>query len=154
MALLAVFQDTSLGIEALKKNFFKIKEQINVESVSSVYKKYLKNKNDDLNSQVFYVLKTSSDQDLDQFVVLINQLFKNENKTKLILLSFEQIIIMRADMTLPNPMLFQDPGILRCSAEVMGSFQHPILGQKLDKLMEAIPEFDKIEFFCQGGSLL
>jgi 7,8-dihydro-6-hydroxymethylpterin-pyrophosphokinase len=70
------------------------------------------------------------------------------------LLVFNKDVIMLPNQTLPHPLMVSDTVLLRCASEVWGDYEHPILAQTLNEIVDSNRFFDKVEFYSQGSLLL
>ncbi len=156
--LLGYGQDTVLGTQAIRKALEEIRKDFPIERMSSVYKRYFFERNEDLNSELIFVFKTVTDLDPERLVeklqFLMNLGGTSGTKAELVLLSYDQLVMLTPRIPLPHPRLAQDPAILRCASEVWGDFNHPVLDQTLNEVVKSMHSFEHIEFFSRGETFL
>jgi 7,8-dihydro-6-hydroxymethylpterin-pyrophosphokinase len=156
--LLGYGQDTLLGTEAIRQSLSSLIKDFSIEKVSSIYKRYFSARNEDLNSELIFVFKAVTHlepEGLLEKLIAFNKLNgTNSAKMELLLLSYDQLVMLNPKIPLPHPRLVQDPAILRCASEVWGDFNHPILDKTLNEVVKSVYSFEHIEFFSRGDSLL
>lgn len=146
--LVSIEQETVKGIESLKEIFLKIRLNFDVVKISSIYKRYLNQRQEDLNSTIFLVIHLQTEKTKFEVRDILNSISR-----KITFLSFDQIVHMSPELTLPDPCLVKDSGILRCATEAYGSFHHPIVNETLNETLSSKKNFDLIEFYGQGSLL-
>lgn len=160
VALIYLSADLMAGIGFLRKLAMDLVDQVRIESASSVYKRYLTPRREDLNSELCVVLKVStllSHLELGNYLDS-QQVERGQNGSpatvRAILLSFSNQVLLTPKRPLPHPQLHSDPLTMRCAAEIYGSYEHPVLGQTLNELVKSSETPESIEFYSQGRSLL
>jgi 7,8-dihydro-6-hydroxymethylpterin-pyrophosphokinase len=124
-----------------------------VNAVSSVYKRYLGKNRVDLNATIEVVLRYSTDCAVDELLWHFRQQTQ-EKKAKLNLLSYDDLVVLSPQLTLPHPSLHTDFLIIRCASEAWPHYEHPIMQKTLSEIAAtALPAVDA-EFFLQGKSLV
>lgn len=157
MMLISITTDLMAGVTRLEKIIAELKQMGEIAAVSSIYKKYLNQRSEDLNSELVMVLKLEAEKEFEvvfQFLRRIEKQYQSgSSTTALILLSFDQSIRLFPGQNLPSPLLHMDPLTLRCASEAWGSYEHPVLGQTLNELVRSQKPLAHVEFFAQGRSL-
>jgi hypothetical protein len=64
------------------------------------------------------------------------------------------MILMSPRLTLPYPLLHQDPLIIRCAAEAWGQYEHPIYLKSLSEMARSAQNAKTAEFHMQGKNLI
>lgn len=124
-----------------------------VTAVSSVYKRYLGKNRVDLNANIEAVVRLGTDCAVDELLWHFKQFLK-EKKASLKLLSYDDLVVLSPQLTLPHPTLHTDFLIVRCASEAWTQFEHPIIQKTLSEIASlALPAVDA-EFFLQGKSLV
>jgi hypothetical protein len=136
------------GFQKLKDAYFSFEKKFRLLSTSSVYKKYLSPQKVDLNSSIFFV--TLAETNFDE---LKTHQIISETSDKIRFLAYDSLVLMSPTLTLPDPALYKDIGILRCSAEIYGNYRHPILNKSLNEILSTVKSFEYIEFYSQGNEL-
>lgn len=157
MTLILVSIDLVAGQSKLKEiaNSFQAIGQV-VET-SSVYKKYLNARSEDLNSELIFVLKVETEKDVSEiFKFLENEQsrFATEDRGAFVLLTYDHLLRLFPGQNLPHPLLHSDKLTLRCAAEAWGAYEHPVLGQTLNELVRSSDPLAHVEFFAQGRNLI
>lgn len=124
-----------------------------VNMISSVYKRYLGNNRVDLNANIEAVVRFSTDCAVDELLWHFRQ-FTNEKRAMLSLLTYDDLVVLSPQLTLPHPNLHRDFLIIRCASESWPNYEHPIMQKTLSEIAAtALPGVDA-EFFQQGKSLV
>jgi 7,8-dihydro-6-hydroxymethylpterin-pyrophosphokinase len=157
-ALIYISVEFTSGLERLRHVFQELRESGETIGVSSVYKRFLTSRHEDLNSEICLVVKfetTFNEAELDQALQKINgELLQAPRKHgHCLLLSYDQTVQLLPLLTLPHPQLRNDGLTLRCAAEVWGGYGHPVLGQSLNELVKLSEPMQTTEFFAQGKGL-
>jgi len=122
-------------------------------AISSVYKRYLGKNRVDLNANIETVVRFATDFAVDELLWHFKQITKDQ-KVNLNLLSYDSLVVLSPQLTLPHPSLHTDFLIVRCAAEAWSQFEHPIIQKTLSEIASvALPAVDA-EFFLQGKSLV
>lgn len=72
---------------------------------------------------------------------------------RIYLLTFGQTVIITPKLTLPHPVMIEQPGWLYCSWEVWKGYRHPVLELSLERLLAQHP-VTNVEFVGQGKMVL
>lgn len=158
-ALIYLSVEFSGGLEKLRQVLRRLRESGETLAMSSVYKRFLTDRSEDLNSEVCLVVKfetTLVEDELDQLLqkLTLENLNEPRKHGRALLLSYDQIMRMAPSLPLPHPQLRNDGLTLRCAAEVWGGYEHPVLGQSLNELVKSLSEpMNTTEFFAQGKGL-
>jgi 7,8-dihydro-6-hydroxymethylpterin-pyrophosphokinase len=124
-----------------------------INMISSVYKRYLGRNRVDLNANIEVVLRFSTDCAVDELLWRFRQ-YTKEKKSSLSLLSYDDLVVLSPQLTLPHPSLHTDFLIVRCASEAWPHYEHPIMQKTLSEIASsALPAVDA-EFFLQGKSLV
>jgi 7,8-dihydro-6-hydroxymethylpterin-pyrophosphokinase len=158
LALIYFSVEFSGGLEKLRQTIQGLRENGETLGVSSIYKRFLTSRSEDLNSEICLVVKLEtplSETELDQFLhKLVEEHLREPRKQgRALLLSYDQTMRLAPSLPLPNPQLRNDGLTLRCAAEVWGGYEHPVLGQSLNELVKSSEPMATAEFFAQGISL-
>lgn len=124
-----------------------------ITSVSSVYKRYLGNNRVDLNANIEAVVRLATDCEVDELLWHFRQ-FIQDKKAALNLLSYDNLVVLSPQLTLPHPSLHTDHLIVRCASEAWTQFEHPIIQKTLSEITSLTRPADDAEFFMQGKSLV
>lgn len=149
------------GQEKAKDHLRKLAECGEIVSISSIYKRYLTSEQQDLSARMEFVIRFETYLGVDQMLHLVLSLCEPEvsglaqkNYSEVILLVFDDMILMSPRLTLPYPQMHQDPLIIRCSAEAWGQYEHPIYQKNLSEISKSAPSVKQAEFYMQGKSLV
>lgn len=124
-----------------------------IVSISSVYKRYLGTNRVDLNANIEAIVRFATDCAVDELLWHFKQ-FVRDKKIHLNLLSYDDLVVLSPQLTLPHPSLHTDFLIVRCASEAWPQFEHPIIQKTLGEIASlALPAVDA-EFFLQGKSLV
>jgi len=123
-------------------------------SVSSIYKRGSSNHRLGQSAELICVFKASTTLDLEQISKALSSVQAQHSGTQILLLCYDKNVQMLPALTLPHPALIQDKVLLRCSSEVWGGYEHPILGQTLSEIVNINGTFDDVEFYSQGSAIL
>ena len=124
-----------------------------ITSVSSVYKRYLGNNRVDLNANIEAVVRLATDCEVDELLWHFRQ-FIQDKKAALNLLSYDNLVVLSPQLTLPHPSLHTDRLIVRCASEAWTQFEHPIIQKTLSEITSLTRPAGDAEFFMQGKSLV
>ncbi len=124
---------------------------IQVSSISSIYKRFQSLEQVDLNARMEFVTKIITDLSPEE---LLGSLAQLTEKIQVILLAYDDLILMSPQMTLPYPDLHNDPLVIRCSAEAWGEYEHPVYQKTLSEISRTALPSSNSEFFLQGRSLI
>jgi 7,8-dihydro-6-hydroxymethylpterin-pyrophosphokinase len=124
-----------------------------VKNLSSVYKRYLGQNRVDLNANIEAVLHFGTNCAVDELLWHFKQ-YTKEKKANLTLLSYDDLVVLSPQLTLPHPHLHTDFLVVRCASESWPHYEHPIMQKTLSEIASsALPAVDA-EFFLQGKSLV
>lgn len=124
-----------------------------ITAVSSVYKRYLGKNRVDLNANIEAVVRLGTDCEVDELLWYFKQ-FISEKKAALNLLSYDNLVVLSPQLTLPHPSLHTDFLIVRCASEAWTQFEHPIIQKTLNEITSLTMPATDAEFFMQGKSLV
>ena len=147
------------GAHKLNELIFATSDWFELETISSIYKKYLTVIENDLNSELWVVAKMQTHLDFEAaqkklFEVQCSFLNgKINSKYEIQLLTHGESVFMSPLITLPNPNLHEEKVILKCAAEAWGTFEHPILTQTLNSLSQKMRYLKNVEFHSQATLL-
>lgn len=143
-----------VGGTATAQNLLVDMEKIGqVMAISSVYKRYLGKNRVDLNANIEAVVRFATDCAVDELLWHFKQLLKDTN-VKLNLLSYDDLVVLSPQLTLPHPSLHTDFLIVRCASEAWSQFEHPIIQKTLSEIASLARPAEDAEFFLQGKSLV
>lgn len=154
-ALIRISVDLVAGVSRLQTSVREIQDIGKVVSSSSVYKRFLNSRLEDLNSELILVIKLETlKSEAEMFEFLRKKgvssprvgLAKPDSYT---LLVYDNSTRLVPGENLPNPLLHQDTLTLRCASEAWGAYEHPVLGQTLNELVKSSQRIDRTEFFSQ-----
>ena len=154
-ALIFISIDLVSGPDRLRDISREIGEIGRIAATSSVYKRYLNERSEDLNSELVMVMKVEtqkSEMDIFRFLKMKEKPGDHHQLARpecFLLLSFDQMTRLVPGQNLPSPLLHSDRLVLRCAAEAWGSYEHPVLGQSLNEIVKSEKEIVGVEFFSQ-----
>lgn len=160
VALIYFSVDLVAGIDFVRKLATNLAPKARVEAVSSIYKRFLNTRREDLNSELCVVVKVSTLLPFNELGAYLDsqQVERGVNGSSVnahaSLLSFNNQVLLTPKRPLPHPQLHSDMLTMRCAAEIYGNYEHPVLGQTLNELVKSNETPESIEFFSQGRSLL
>lgn len=153
-ALLSITVPLVAGTAALRSAIQQISKIGSIHTVSSVYKRYLNGRAEDLNSELVTVLKIEtslSHVELNQ--ALLTKMLETFTQHKVQLLNYNSLVSLNPDLPLPSPILYGDHVVLTCAAEAWGVYEHPVLGETLNQLLKSATPGSNAEFFGQSRIL-
>jgi hypothetical protein len=156
IALISITLELTLGSQRLKEAVSTLEGIGQIIGVSSVYKRYLNYRMEDLNSELVVVLKMETEKTAEEIFRFLkgSQLQQIAPKAEAcVLLAYDNQVRLLPGQNLPSPLLRSDGLTLRCAAEAWGSYEHPVLGQTLNELVRSNESLPQAEFFAQGRSL-
>jgi 7,8-dihydro-6-hydroxymethylpterin-pyrophosphokinase len=127
---------------------------------SSVYRQFETDQRYDFDANMITVVKLGFNTTTEELIKQLQNVqtclssFIGKDKVRVIPLAVEQETQMVPDLTLPHPILHMDPLVVRCAAEVWGSYEHPILKRSLSDLANKAAVIENAEFMLQGKSLV
>lgn len=155
--LIRISLDLIAGIPRLKKIISEFSGLGEITAVSSIYKRYLNQRSEDLNSELVLVTKLETQKTFEDVFHFLNQTEARQKMSSpsvvISLLSFDQTVRLFPGQNLPSPLLHAESLTLRCASEVWGIYEHPVLGQTLNELVRSAQPLSHVEFFAQGRSL-
>lgn len=152
-ALILLTTDFVTGMTEIRKQVNLVQDWGDIEKASSVYKRFLNSRSEDLNSELVLVVKLITDKSLAELFSAMKSL--NTLKTNPLsphpytLLSYGGTTRLVPGENLPHPLLHSDSLTLRCAAEAWGEYEHPVLGQTLNELVKSDRSFSNVEFYSQ-----
>ncbi len=158
--LVAITVDFMDGLILLKKAITLLQDSAEVLALSSIYKRYTSDLKNDLNAQLWIVLKISTELGAEELLsesalIEVKCSEKPEHhKTKIYLLALDDEVLLTPQLTLPHPELHSVTLFTVGSAEVWGQYVHPILKRTLNELSKGQGRDPMIEFLGQGTRLL
>ncbi|MFN7454257.1 MAG: hypothetical protein ACK5RO_06310 [Pseudobdellovibrionaceae bacterium] len=155
--LISVSIDLIGGIQDALYLVRSLSSSAQIEKVSSIYKRFLNSRNEDLNSELVFVMKAESSlssEDLDAKLSELRKSARAGRKRSFRILSMNNQIQLKPDLALPHPDLIHDRLILQCCCEVWENYLHPVTGQKLSEILLMSEALDSAEFFTQGKGLI
>jgi 7,8-dihydro-6-hydroxymethylpterin-pyrophosphokinase len=124
-----------------------------IHAVSSVYKRYGGRNKVDLHATIETVVFYRTDCAVDELLWHFRQ-YTKETKANLTLLSYDDLVVLSPQLTLPHPSLHTDGLMVRCASEALPNYEHPIIQKSLSEIAgQPMPNVDA-EFFLQGKSLV
>jgi hypothetical protein len=152
LVLIAI--DLVAGQRRLKEIVHSLSEIGSVTGTSSVYKRFLTSRSEDLNSELVMVLKLQTEQFPEDIFRTLHE--KQQDLLRsghFVLLVYDNLVRLMPGQNLPSSLLHTDNLTLRCAAEAWGAYEHPVLGQTLNELVRSHEPLSNVEFFAQGRSL-
>lgn len=160
-SLIYVALDLVGGEAKAKELLAKISECGEILNVSSIYKRYLTAEQVDLSARMEFVMRFETMMSVDQHLHLVLSLCEQGSQglvqrshAELILLAYDDVILMSPRLTLPYPKLHTDSLIIRCAAEAWGQYEHPIYQKTLSEISRTASPAHDAEFYKQGKSLV
>lgn len=151
--LIHLSAEFSGGLSAARKIVREVHELGNVIAVSSVYKRFSGDSRADMNATIETVLHFTTDFPVDELLWHFRRLTKESN-VLLTLLSYDDLVVLSPQLTLPHPSLHTDPLMVRCASEALPTYEHPIIQKTLAEISgQASPARDA-EFYLQGKTLV
>jgi hypothetical protein len=151
MTLVFIAVDVLEGAISLKTKIDLLRTQSEGLAISNVYKR---SQQSPLSSRFFSELVVVVKAETYLSVEKLSLWVKEKMGNSAAILSFDSDVFLLPDLNLPHPLLHTDPLTLRCACEVWGSYEHPVLGQTLNELVQLELQTKNYEFFSQGNSLL
>jgi hypothetical protein len=159
-ALIRISVDLVAGNSRLQTIVAEIQDVGRIVAGSSVYKRFLNSRREDLNSELLLVVKLETQKsEIEMFDFLKKKemisprqgMAKPETYT---LLAYDQTTRLVPGQNLPSTLLHQDFLTLRCASEAWGAYEHPVLGQTLNELVKSTQQqkersTEHTEFFSQ-----
>lgn len=143
--LIYVSTGLSGGRKALEQLLWDFRKQVHVVGSSSVYKRYLTTRREDLNSELVIVVQVETTKNLEEVQQFLAK--------RALLLAFDHEMRMVPGLTVPHPQLQQDNLTLHCSAEAWPGYVHPVTNQTLDKMILGGEPISFAEFYTQAQTL-
>lgn len=130
-----------------------IKVHSSIVAVSTIYRRELDSKfKTDIDFSVEFVLRLRTRLDVSKLKAELDAI--EGFRTKVQLVTFDQMISMVPQLTLPWPELHLEPLVIRAASEVYPDYVHPVMKESLNELALKQPiHGNKIEFYMQGRSL-
>jgi len=160
-SLVYVALDLVGGETKAKELLAKISECGEILHMSSIYKRYLTAARVDLSARIEFVIRFETMMSVDQHLHLVLSLCEQgsqglvqQSHVNMILLAYDDVILMSPRLTLPYPHLHTDPLIIRCAAEAWGQYEHPIYQRTLSEISKSASPVLDAEFYKQGKSLV
>ncbi|QLY25525.1 hypothetical protein [Bdellovibrio sp. KM01] len=160
-SLISVTLDLMGGEEKARELLHKISECGEILNVSSIYKRYTSDAKNDLSARIEFVLRFETMMSVEQHLHLVLSLcdegssgLVQRSQVEMILLAYDDMILMSPRLTLPYPELHTDALIIRCAAEAWGQYEHPIYQKTLSEISKTARTARDAEFYKQGKSLI
>lgn len=153
LALIHIAVDLIGGTPLAKEFVVNLGSIGEIKAIASVYKRCSKKIRGDLESNIETVVKFSTNSAVDELLWHFKQ-FLRDKKASLNLLSYDELVVLSPQLTLPHPTMHTDFLIARCASEVWPEYEHPIMMKTLSEIaLAAFPSVDA-EFYLQGKSLV
>lgn len=156
-ALVLISVDLVAGLPNLQRIIQALSHTSAISSVSSVYKKYLNQRSEDLNSLLILAVQLSTELNQQEAFVEIRRIeadFQSQSLCSMSLLAYDADVRVLPGQNLPHPQLHTDDLTLRCASEAWGDYLHPILKKTLNEMTRSLQPLKHVEFFAQGRSLV
>lgn len=168
-ALIGIKSYSNDGLSLLKKVFENLQSMCEFARISSVYKVKGEHRSP---AHVHDLKKVSSFDGLSVVASVetsldpasfLQQLREVQNQhespgehrsVSINLLTFDDLTLMTAQLTLPHPDFHDKPEVLFPAAEVSGDLVHPVLNESLRGLTKRFANLRWGEFYSQGKTLL
>lgn len=160
-AIIYISIDFVSGLRKLKSIVEELRPIGDLQSCSTIYKKFRSRRAEDLNASIVmatkWLLRVSEAEVFDE-IARIMDFNINQNSwsgsLEIIFLAATNTVRLVPEENLPHPQLHMDSLILRCAAEVYGEYHHPILDQSLAELVLCSDPVRDAEFFDQGREIV
>ncbi len=159
-AIIYVSVDFVSGLKKMKNIINELRAIGDLQSCSTVYKKFRSRRAEDLNASIVMSTKwllRASEAEVFEEIGRIMDFHLSENSwsgsLEIVFLAATNTVRLVPEENLPHPQLHTDSLILRCAAEVYGEYHHPILDQSLAELVLCSDPVRDAEFFDQGREL-
>ena len=119
--------------------------------ISSIYKRFKSVDHVDLNASMEFVVKIITQLEPEKTMEVLDTVDK---RAQVMLLAFDDLILMSPRLTLPYPELHTDSLIIHCAAEAWGQYEHPVYQKTLSEISRGARVSIDTEFFLQGRTLL
>lgn len=160
-ALIHVALDLVGGVDRAQTLLKELSACGDILAISSIYKRYLTPEAVDLSARLEFVIRFQTNLGVERTLNVILSLCENGSQSisrapraELTLLTFDSVITMSPKLTLPYPLLHQDPLIIRCAAEAWGQYEHPVYQKTLSEIAKSALAARQAEFYMQGKSLV
>ncbi len=153
-ALVGLLVDLTRGQREIKQITNELGSILNLQSVSCIYKRDSTSTNSTLYSELVCTFRVSTSMGSLETQQTLQKISEKYQGAEILLLSYNKDVLMLPGQTLPHPNLIKDSVLLRCSSEVWGEYEHPILGQTLNEIVDSNRILEKVEFYSQGSALL
>ncbi|MEK2689470.1 hypothetical protein [Bdellovibrio sp. GT3] len=160
-SLISISLDLMGGEEKSRELLGKISECGDIIGISSIYKRYTSDAHNDLSARIEFVIRFETAMSVEQHLHLVLSLcdegssgLVQRSQVEMILLAYDETILMSPRLTLPYPQLHTDPLIIRCAAEAWGQYEHPIYQKTLSEISKTARTVRDAEFYKQGKSLI
>ncbi|WP_413559246.1 hypothetical protein [Bdellovibrio sp. HCB209] len=160
-SLISVTLDLMGGENKARELLSKISECGDILNVSSIYKRYTSDARNDLAARIEFVIRFETMMSVEQHLHLVLSLcdegssgLVQRSHVEMILLAYDDMILMSPRLTLPYPQLHTDALIIRCAAEAWGQYEHPIYQKTLSEISKTARTVRDAEFYKQGKSLI
>lgn len=151
MTMIFIAVDALEGASALKSKIELLALQCEGLQVSSVYKRNQKSPfSNRYFSELVAVVRAETFLSIEKLSLWLKEKMSNHAAV----LTFDSDVHLLPDLNLPHPLLHTDPLTLRCACEVWGSYEHPVLGQTLNELVQLEQNTMNYEFFGQGNNFI
>ena len=156
LVMIAISTQMTRGLEGIRE-CLKTLTILDVQRVSSVYRRRDQQTDGTLSSEVVVALAALTEMRLLDLQNFLKKQNEGLTFSKWLLLSYNDEVRLDPEAPIPHPLLHFDPLVLRCAAEIQGSFEHPVLGRSLQELVRSstrVPDEGSDEFLARGESLL
>lgn len=160
-SLISVTLDLMGGEQKARQLLEKISECGEIINVSSIYKRYTSDARNDLSARIEFVIRFETMMSVEQHLHLVLSLcdegssgLVQRSHVEMILLAYDDMILMSPRLTLPYPQMHTDALIIRCAAEAWGQYEHPIYQKTLSEISKSARTVRDAEFYKQGKSLI
>jgi 7,8-dihydro-6-hydroxymethylpterin-pyrophosphokinase len=124
-----------------------------IQALSSVYKRFANAHKTDLQASLETVLYFRTNCAVDELLWYFRS-YTKERRAQLTLLSYDDLVVLSPQLTLPHPSLHTDHLMVRCASEALPSYEHPIIQKRLTEIAGQGLTLVNAEFFLQGKSLV
>ncbi|RYZ84521.1 MAG: hypothetical protein EOP06_17945 [Proteobacteria bacterium] len=152
-ALIHISADLVGGEPLVRAIIQQMNSIVELMAVSSIYKRYLSLSRADLNALIVTVIRVSTDSAVDEMLWHFKQ-YTKDTKAKVQLLTYDDLVVLSPQLTLPHPSLHTDHLIIRCGSEAWPHYEHPIMQKTLSEIAASASPATDAEFYMQGKTLV
>lgn len=155
-ALIGIEAGLLKGLDTLRWTLESLQRFAEITAVSTVVQANTETERPSLRVVIKTSLAIRPDQVIKELIQIENEYdekVKVMEPMRCFLLTYDQVVTITPNLTLPHPQIISNSSWLYCCFEVWRNYRHPVLDLTLERLLTQV-NVTNVEFFSQGKSVV